>query len=86
MGYNAPIMAFDSRRICVMMDVSAGNPACLMLQIYEDSVYLQITDYGLAMIYIPRSLQMASYACDIALNFSSAAFWTSSPNVATLSG
>lgn len=35
---------------------------------------------------IPRSLQISSYARDTALNFSSAAFWTSSPNVATLSG
>ena len=45
-------------------------------------------DYNLYEVcsQILRSLQISSYAFETALNFSSAAFWTSSPKVATLSG
>lgn len=49
-----------------------------------DCKYILILNAALA--YIQRSLQIASYACRTSLNFSSAAFWTSEPSVATLSG
>ncbi len=43
-GYNAPVMAFDSRRIC-LMEYSAESSAYLMMQTYSKKQHLQKKSY-----------------------------------------